>query len=75
MEGTQFEIKINGVEFTTQPDSGSQANLINEHQYAKLIKMAPETKLNSPKNQLTSITDHELRSIGVFKAEIQSPSF
>ena len=47
---------------------------MSEKHFANLIALAPETSLTTPKSQLTSITDHELHSVGVFKAKIQSPS-
>ena len=47
---------------------------MSEKHFANLIALAPETSLTTPKSQLTSITDHELHSVGVFKARIQSPS-
>ena len=62
-EKKQCKIWINGAEVTIEPDTGADANVMDEYQFSKLKKETTETSLKRTKISLKTVTDG-LRVIG-----------
>ena len=56
-EKNQCKIWINGAEVTIEPDTGADANAMDEYQFSKLKKETTETSLKRTKIRLKTLTD------------------
>ena len=63
-------IQINGVDIQAEPDSGSNSNIMDESQFKKLQKHAPEMKLRDTKIKLKALT--ELPVLGAADVEMSN---
>ena len=64
-------IKINGLEIETEPDSGSDTNIMDERQYKLLKEKALEIQIRRSKVKLTSLKE-ELPVIGEVNVKISN---
>ena len=68
-----FKIQVEGVVFQADPDSGSQANLMDEQHFDQLRKeIKHEVTLKPPKNKLVSVNREPLKLKGMFNGTIET---
>ena len=68
-----FNVKVEGVEFQADPDSGSQANLMDEQQFKTLQQQAKYCiVLGAPKSKLVSVSREQLQLKGMFYGTIST---
>lgn len=66
-------IQVNGINVEAEPDTGSDANIMNEQQFSQLQKQAPDIQLQSTRIKLKAL-QHELPVIGEVNVNMSNQS-